>query len=542
MKVKFSIAAGLLMASAVTANASAEAKSENFDPDAISETVRVLSSDEFEGRGPGTAGEDRTLAFLIERFAKMGLEPGTPEGRWLQSVDIIRLTRPEDGKFNLASAIGERNLVDGEQAVVVARVPGKVQISNAKIVFVGYGLLAPQIGWDDLKEVDLRGKVVMYIGARPAAAGFDDLSSSQDATMQARLERYVERGAAGAVFFYPGSNSSNWQTWVNTRRVAQYQKPLDWWPTANGNAPAVVQIPEDVARSIFTDANADWEAAMADAERSDFIPFELKDIRLSAEYEVIGERVTTHNVLAKRTGSTRPEEAVLYSAHWDHLGRGLADESGDDIYNGAVDNAAGVAGLLEIAQAFAQEAPTERSVIFLATTGEELGFWGIRAYAANPTISLAKTAAVLNMDTATLGGPTRTARIRAVGSTSIDSNEAVLAAAEQERTIEGQTPDPARYYYRSDHIVLSRLGVPSFYLGWGQNRINEGHYAGEDFASYYHHPNDEWSAELDWRGSAQDFELLFKVGRLIADGANWPEWSPDNIYRTVREETADQRQ
>lgn len=510
-----------------------------FEVDRISEHVRILSSDAYEGRAPATAGEDLTLAYLIDQFSAFGLEPGAPGGRWLQPVELVRLTRPEDARFSLSNEGGETELIDGRDAIVFSIFAGSVDVSEAPLVFVGFGLDAPEIGWTDFEGVDLTGKIAILRAGIPDAGGFDDVTRGKYGSIRQRFENAFARGAVGAAYFTPGVTRDNWQRNVNSFRAAQYQKQRDEKEMAN--PPATMRLPADGVAEIFALAGIDFETAMEAAETRDFRAITLANNSLSVKYEVLGEDIVTNNVIARLSGKVRPSEAVLFTAHWDHLGRSIPDETGDEIYNGAIDNAAGVSGLIELARAFANDEPTERSILFLATTGEELGLWGIRQYADKPSIPLERTAVVLNIDTMSLKGPTRKARILEVGLTSIDSDEAVRMARIQGRQIAPSEPDPAKIYSRSDHIILARRGVPAFYMGWGRDRVEEGPYAGEDFFSYYHQPSDEWRADYDWRGAAQDLELRYLIARDIANSTEWPRWSKEADYRSVRQQSKRQR-
>jgi Zn-dependent M28 family amino/carboxypeptidase len=294
-------------------------------------------------------------------------------------------------------------------------------------------------------------------------------------------------------------------------------------------------------KALYAKAGIDLTTLVQKASTQEFSPVEVPDAQICVNMTVRETKVVTHNVLARLPGTQRPGETVMYLAHWDHLGRGRPDASGDDIYNGAIDNAAGVAGLLEVARAFARTPRTARSVVFMASTGEELGMQGARWYVDHPIYPLEKTAAVLVMDTATPNGLTRTATVTGYGKTTMDYDQVPLAAAALGRTVLKELEFGGANYNRSDHTMFALKGVPALYLGWGQDRVNPDRPIVDYFARRYHQPSDEWSADLDFSGAAQNIDLLYRVGRALAISSIWPEWKVDGEYKDARRASAGER-
>jgi Zn-dependent M28 family amino/carboxypeptidase len=508
-----------------------------IDANRISSHVRILASDDFQGRAPGTAGEEKTVNYLIASFKAMGLEAGGPAGSWTQPVSLIRTVIGSPISLTLISSKGEIQVADGSDFVLNARSPsGRVRLMRAPIVFVGYGIDAPEIGWNDFDGADLAGKICIVLAGTPTIEPFSSASAQKHRLLQPKLKNLAGRGAAGALVIVARS----WDIIAANAQVAQYEA----MPTTAGDTPPLLaSLHVDRAASWFAAASLDYAAVSKAANAPGFRPIALEGFALSADYAVKKENIITHNVIARRTGAKHPDEVVLYMAHWDHLGLNLRKEKGADrIYNGAIDNAAGVAALLETARAFAKGEPTDRSIVFMATTGEELGFWGINAYVSDPIYPLETTVAVMNFETMSLHGPTQTATVFGFGKTTMDADEVVAAAAKQGRKVAGDDSDPT-LYYRSDHLALARKGVPALYLSWGAGMISDQAYSGEKYlAERYHHTTDDWYPEYDWRGGAQNTELLYEVGRSLAMSRVWPEWTEGAEFKSVRDESAAARQ
>lgn len=506
-----------------------------IDPDRMSRDIQILASDEFEGRAPGTPGETRTIEYLVKEFEALGLEPGGVDGGWTQPLTLIRLSHDGPVTAALDTPSGNEALTHGEHLVVnSATESGIVAIKDAPLVFAGYGIHAPELGWDDLAGMDLKGKVAIVLRGEPDGAPFDGAELSKHGTIREKLAALATKGASGVLLLTPGGKE-NWTMRANSALVSQYTMESESPPllfTGSVNYGWV----KDVLNTVGLDVGELTSRAAAGAFRAIAVP----DVALDLAFRMRREPVTTHNVLARLPGTERPDETVIYLAHWDHLGRGIPDESGDDIYNGAIDNASGIAGLLEIARAFSKGPAPERSVVFLAITAEELGLWGVRHYVAAPVYSLGTTAVALNMDVLSMIGPAHRVQIVGYGKTTLDSREVPAAVARQGRVLDRTKGFGGTLYNRSDHIVLARDGgVPVLFLGWGTELTDPWPLSDTEYMSTrYHTPKDEWWPGLDLRGAAQTVELLYLVGRQVANSSDWPEWQPHSEFRALREESA----
>lgn len=512
----------------------------------LSEHVRVLASDAFEGRGPNTPGETKTVDYLVGRFKALGLEPGAADGGWLQPVALNRFeTQPPT---LLAFDVGGRALPlgFGVQAVVQSRKPGvtRVDVRNAPLVFVGYGVDAPEQGWDDFKGADLHGKVAVVLVndpdfATPRPGRFGGPAMTYYGRWTYKFEELARKGALGVLIAHETPAAGYpWYVVRNSWSTPQFDIPRP----ASERVEVEGWITRATAVDLLHRAGLDYDQLKLAAQKPDFRPVPLKGVTFSAAFAVKTARIVSHNVLAKRTGTVRPDEVVLYGAHWDHLGRGGADLTGDDIYNGAADNASGVGGLLELARQFAQAPRTRRTVVFAAWTAEEKGLLGSEAYTRAPVYPLATTVANINMDMLPLYGATRDVVITGAGKGDIEDMAAALAAR-QGRTVDPEPHPEAGGYYRSDHFSLAKAGVPALDLRAGPDLVAGGKARGvklaDDFTSqHYHQPSDQWRADWDLAGAKQDLDLFYALGRELADGDAWPRWKPGAEFGPARERTA----
>ncbi len=507
----------------------------------VQNAVRTLSSDEFEGRMPGTAGEELTVAFLIEQFEAAGLQPGN-YGSWTQEVPLVEIT----GSDYAPLTVGSQQLAFGSDWVGVSyRQTPSTTLADSEIVFVGYGINAPERGWNDYEGVDMTGKTALIL-VNDADYMADDLEGPFDGRAMTyygrwtyKYEEAARQGAAAAIIIHEdfaasyGWNvvESSWtgpQAYADTGGDGSEQTLMNGW------------VQQEAARRIFAEAGMDLDEMVMAAALPDFEAVSL-GVSASTSFSNETRRYTSHNVIGVLPGSERPDEYVLHTAHWDHLGRCTPNEDGDDICNGAIDNATGTAALIGLAQAHAAAGPTERSLVFLAVTAEEQGLLGAEYYAANPVFPLAQTVAGINMDGIAIRGETNDVNVRGGGKSELDDYLAVALEA-QGRTA---SPDPAPeagYYYRSDHFPMVKRGVPMFYVKSGLDLVDGGTEAGEAAeaayrANAYHGPDDEYDENWDWSGLMQDLDLYYRLARALGNADDWPEWNEGDEFRATREES-----
>jgi Zn-dependent M28 family amino/carboxypeptidase len=525
-----------------------------IDPARLSEIDKTLSSDAFEGRGPATRAEPKVIDYIVGQYKALGLEPAGENGGWLQTVPMRRFTLTGPLSFTLDEAGKPVSLTQGEGIAAMTEIPvAHVDIRSAPLVFAGYGVKAKERGWDDFKGVDLHGKIMVVLINDPdfeAAPGdgsygkFDGKSMTYYGRWTYKFEEAARQGALGILIVHETAPAAYaWGVVKNSNTIPQFDivraDPSASHPLLQG------WIQRDVAVELFKSAGLDFEALKKAARQTDFHPVAIKGASFSAHYGVTVDNIDTHNILAKLTGTKRPQDTVLYSAHWDHLGIGPADKRGDTIYNGALDNASGVAGMLEIARAFAQAPRTERTVAFMAVTAEEKGLLGSEYYALHPIFPLATTVADLNLDGAQIAGPAHN-----IGVQGLPKNTLVdMLAADAKTQGRYVSPDPhpeQGHFYRADHFSLAKAGVPAVTLDGGNDLFNGGVPAGEAAAkdyviNHYHQPSDEWSPSWDWRGAAIDLGLYYELGRQLANSDLWPTWHDDSEFKAKRDETASAR-
>lgn len=532
---------------------------EKVDAERLSNHVKVLASDEFEGRGIATEGEKKTVQYLSEQFKAAGLQPGGDKGDdgqrgWTQAVPLIKSSF--DGTVTATLGQGKqppRPLRQGEEiAVLPAQTDDTtIAIENAPLVFLGYGVSAPERKWDDFKGVDLKGKIgVVLINDPDFEAGKGDFGGKAMTYYGRWTYKYEEaarQGALGLLIVHETAPAAyGWPTVKNSFTDDQFDIIRD--NKAEVHVPLKGWIQHDVAVELFKNAGQDFDALKAKAQTRDFSPVALDGATLSVAFKAKHEKIVTHNVVGFVPGKQRQDEAVIYSAHWDHLGVGEPDATGDKIYNGAVDNGTGLASLLEVARLQAKASPPARSVVFLSVTSEETGLLGSMYYAANPLYPLPKTAAVLNFDALTTNG--RAKNISPFGNGDVSLEDEVAGYAKAEGRV--FTPDPkpeAGLFYRSDHFSFAKAGVPamSFGLDGARDLVKGGRQAGEAWyktyvAERYHQPADEWSADWNLSGVAEDVDLVYRMGSDLANSDKWPDWHDGSEFKKVREESAAERQ
>ncbi len=525
-----------------------------FDGARISADVKELSSDAYEGRSPATAGEDKTIAFLSKQFADAGMQPGgdLKDGQrlWTQAVPLLKGDIVGKPVLSLSSQGKPQTLTQGQEIAVRAAMNGAsaVDIRNAPLVFLGYGVKAPERNWDDFKGVDLKGKIAVVLINDPdfetGAGDFDGKGMTYYGRWTYKYEEGARQGAAGVLIVHETAPASyGWATVAGSNTNTMFdvvrQNPAEAHPALEG------WIQRDLAVDLFKRAGLDFETLKKQAQSRDFQPVELKGETFSANYQVKTEVITSHNVVARLEGSTHPDETIIYSGHWDHIGVGEPDARGDRIFNGAMDNASGTAALVELARGFATQPKPQRSVVFLAVTAEEKGLLGSEYYASNPLYPLAKTVAVINMDGMSPYSPSRDFGI--YGSAKVELLDQLKDVAKGwDIRYTPDTKPEAGLFFRSDHFPFAKRGVPALSYGAGQDWIDGGVEAGkkasdEYTAKRYHQQGDEWQPDWTFAGAARDLEVLYTLGEKLANSRDWPNWSPEESFRATRDASAAER-
>jgi len=543
----------LLAATALIAPALSPAAPPKFDIARVSQDVKTLSSDAYEGRAPATPGEAKTVDFISRQMKAAGLQPGGPRGKWTQDVPLLKSDIVGAPALSMTIGGAARALSQGEEIAVRAALTGqdRVDLKGVPLVFAGYGVKAPERGWDDFKGVDLTGKIIVVLVNDPDFEGdagdlggdFGGKTMTYYGRWTYKYEEGARQGAAGVLVIHEYAPASyGWATVKNSNTNTMFDI-VRADPKAE-HVPVEGWIQRDLAVDLFKAAGLDFEAMKQAARRKDFKPVPL-NATLDAAYAVKAETIVSKNILGRLPGRKHPNETVVYSAHWDHLGVGLPDAKGDRIYNGAKDNASGIAALLELGRAFAKAPRTDRSIVFLAVTAEEKGLLGSEYYAANPVYPLATTAGVINMDSIFGEGAAKDYTISGVAKLGLLD----LLIAEGTKLGRSYAPDPRTEtggFYRSDHFTLAKQGVPAISFKPGRDLANGGVERGKALADAYtkdryHQPADEWSADWDLSALGPDLTLLYNTGRALADSRAWPEWSADSEFRAKRDETAGQR-
>lgn len=533
------------MASAMTPMTAAQAEAAVAPSLPImKEMTKRLSQDDFEGRAPSTAVEPKVLDYIVSEFRKAGLQPGN-KGQWLQEVPTVEITGSNFTPLTVKGPGGkEQSFSFGDQYVAASyRVTPQTRIADAPLVFVGYGINAPELGWNDYDGIDMKGKIAVILVNDPdyAMEGQDGLFKGRRMTYYGRwtykYEEAARQGAAGALIIHDtfpaayGWNVVN-SSWTGAQYYVQSANDAMDQTMANG----WVQLP--VAQAIIQAAGKDLATLTAAAGQKGFKPVPL-GLTASMGFDNAIRRSKSANVVGILPGKSRADEYVLYSAHWDHLGRCTPDASGDDICNGAVDNATGVGAITALADAQRRNGGAARSQVFIALTLEESGLLGSRYYAENPIYPLNRTVGGVNVDALLPGG-----RARSYSTTGGDKSELTdmfrTAIAAQDLTEAPEESPEKGHYYRSDHFSFAKLGVPMFDIGRGADLVAGGAAAGkalaEDYTkNRYHQPSDEWSDSWDWSGMTQDLGLYYALGSMLADGTSWPNWRTTDEFRAIRD-------
>lgn len=527
-----------------------------IDAAQLSETVRILASDEFYGRAPGGPGEALTVNYLIERFTELGLEPAGERGGWTQSVPLIhtQISAPTDNTPTLRiDADGATvNLIQGTDVEFSTTRPvTQAVIVNAPIVFVGHGAFAPERNWDDFSDIDLRGKLAIFLVNDPDFAAREDEAvagrfGGKRMTYYGRwtykFEEAARRGALAALVVHDDAGAGYGWNVASSSPGENYsiERPAD------GIEPPLLQgwIHNDAASELFTLAGLSLEEQRRLARDDAFQAFELEGITVSTTLEVEMEVVQSQNVLARLKGSSRPEETIMVSGHWDAYGIGEPDSLGRTVRPGANDDALGIAGVIELARVLSTAEQPERSVIFAAWTAEESGLLGSEAYASQPLFPLETTVANFTLDILQTAGPARDVIQVGEGQSELEQ-ELVRAASLQERTVTPENLPENGLFFRADHFSLARRGVPVLLLmgiAGGADLLEGGRAAGDKWiADYtgncYHQTCDAWSPDWDLRGAVQDIELFLSIITDLANSSRWPELLPSSEFKSIRDES-----
>jgi len=508
----------------------------------LSSDIQTLSSDAFEGRAPSSEGEEKTIQFLREEFEKLGVQPGNGDS-YFQEVPLVALTTEANTPMKIKGEDTTLDLNFGTEVMAwTKRVVGKSVLKNSELVFVGYGAVAPEYEWNDYAGMDFKGKTVVMLVNDPGFATQDSsLFNGNAMTYYGRwtykFEEAARQGAAGAVIIHETRPAGYpWEVVRNSWSGKQF----DLVSEDNNMSRCAIESwwTRDAAEHVFTQAGLDLDSLKTRAVSPNFSPIEL---RLTASMELTNdiEHSRSNNVIAVYPGSERPDEYIFYMAHWDHFGKDTTLE-GDQIYNGAFDNATGTAGLLEIAEAFTALLTTqERSIAFLAVTAEEQGLLGSKYYAENPIYPRDKTVAAINMDGLNVYGEMRDITVIGYGNSELDGY--VEDAARRQGRRVRPDPEPEKgYFYRSDHFSFAKQGIPALYTDQGIDHVQHGEeWTLDKLEEYtqerYHKPGDEFNPDWDLSGAVQDLRLLFRVGYELSNETDFPEWSEGTEFKARRQ-------
>jgi Zn-dependent M28 family amino/carboxypeptidase len=502
--------------------------------------TRVLASDEFEGRAPGTPGEDKTVAYLIEQMRRIGLEPGNPDGTFIQQVPLVGIQSTVTGWIQAGARRVE--LSPMKDFVGVSRPQQETNAVKASdIVFVGYGVVAPEYQWDDYKGVDVKGKTLLMLINDPPTED-QSLFKGKAMTYYGRWTYKYEiasaKGAAAAIIIHE-TGPAGYPFEVVTGSWGRENFDLALPDKNQGRVPVESWISLDKAKELLLASGLDFDTLKRQAATRGFKPVPLK-AKANFQARNVIRQVQSRNVVAKLTGADPKlrDEYVIYTAHWDHLGKDPSRE-GDQIFNGALDNASGTAALLELAQAFANTHPRpKRSILFLSVTAEEKGLLGARYYAANPLYPLAKTVANINMDGVNQWGRTRDVVVVGKGQSTLE--DVMAEVCRELGRVVADDPEPGKgYYYRSDHFEFAKKGVPALYTDSGSDYLDKpAGYAEKKRNDYtaqdYHKPSDEVKPDWDLTGAVEDLKLLFEVGYRVAQADEAPQWKPGSEFKNVQ--------
>jgi len=514
-----------------------------INSDSLLAHIATLSSDEFQGRRPFTAGETKTTAYLQSQCQAIGLEPGNGNS-FLQQVPLVEIKPKGTPQLSFQTKQGKMDLKNMEDFVIFTEsTDTSISVDDAGIVFAGFGVVAPEYNWNDYEGLDVKDKVVLVMVNDPGFTTKDStLFKGKTMTYYGRwtykYEEAARQGAKGCIIIhnteaasYPfavvQNSNGGAKLHLDKRGSNDYQLPIEGW------------VSEPTAMKLLAAAGLD-SSVFIKANQRGFKPIDL-GMKVNAKLQTSVVFNTSNNVIAKITGSTRPDECIVYTAHWDHLGIGIPDANGDSIYNGALDNASGTAAILEIARAFKQqEKKPERSIVFLWVTAEEQGLLGSAWYASHPVFAPEKTVADINLDVINANGRMKDISISGAGQSELEDIFAE-EIKKQGRYIAPESRPEAGLYFRSDHFNFAKIGVPALTTDNGVDHVENGKAYGQQKeeewnAKYYHQPDDEYdTSRWDITGALQDIKVMFEVGRRLAYGNEWPKWKEGSEFKAIRE-------
>jgi Zn-dependent M28 family amino/carboxypeptidase len=511
--------------------------------------VRTLASDAFEGRAPGSSGEAKTVALLSEQFEAAGLEPGNGTS-WTQDVPLVEITASNVSPLSITGTVKGKavnlSFAYGSEFVgATYRETAKTRIAASDMVFVGYGINAPELGWNDYAGVDVKGKTVLILvndpdfGTESLEGDFGGRAMTYYGRWTYKYEEAARQGAAAAIIIHDDEPASYGWNVVES----SWSGPQFYAQSANGGADQTQMnawIQKAAAQQIMAAAGQDLTQQMAAARQKGFKAVPL-GLQAGVSFDNAITKKNSKNVIGILKGAKRPDEYILYTAHWDHLGRCTPAPDGDDICNGAVDNATGTAALVALAQAHGKAGAPDRSIVFLAVTAEESGLLGSKYYAENPVYPLSQTVGGVNMDAFSMAGPAKNVVVIGKGKSELDLF--LESALKQDGRIAEAEPTPEKgFYYRSDHFSMAKLGVPMLYFDGGDDLVEGGRAAGEAAAkdytdNRYHGPKDEFDPNWDWRGVMADLRVYYAVGRMLAMSEAWPNWNEGDEFRAIRDKS-----
>ena len=537
---------------AATLAGSAAATPTGIDDKSLKADTAMLASDAFEGRRPGTPGGDKAVAYIMQRMQAIGLKPGN-HGKWTQDVPLVAITTDPATSLVLTDGATPLTLAYGTEVVLWTKRQVATQVlADSPVVFVGYGINAPEKGWNDYAGIDVRGKTVVFLVNDPdwqtKAAGtdagpFDGRAETYYGRYTYKFEEAMRQGAAAALVVHDTAPAGYPWNVVTTSWTGP-QIDLDSDDRGMGRTGVEGWITKAAAEKLLASSGQDLAKLTVAAQSKGFTAVALP-LKASTTLRNTLARSASKNVIGIVPGTKDPGQTIIYTAHWDHLGRCPADKSGDDICNGALDNASGVAGLLALAGAFAKGGKPARTVAFMAVTGEESGLLGSRYYAEHPIYPLATTAGGVNMDVLAVGGRTRDIVLSGGGKSDLDTLATAIAKT-QGRAVSPEPSPEKGGYFRSDHFSFAKLGVPMLRGSSGFDRIDGGTAAGQaaadDYTAHrYHQPSDAYDPTWNWAGAIEDLDLYYAVGRQLADSREWPNWYSGAEFRAIRDTTAGQR-
>jgi len=526
-------------------------KPTSIDSQRLSNIVKVLASDEFEGRAPGGPGEAKTIEFLIDQFQSLGLEPGGTGGTWTHAVPLVHTQLATDGRLSVSVGDMSQNWVQGlDVAVSTVRPVDKIDIQSAQLVFVGFGASAPERNWDDYGEIDLTGKIAIFLvndpdfsanDSEPVWGRFGNKRMTYYGRWAYKYEEAARRGALAALVIHEDKAAGYGWNVASSGPGSQFALAESSGPT-----PPILQgwLHYDAASALFAAAGMDLVEQRRLARSDDFSAFELPQTSLSASFNVSMEKIESQNVLAKLPGHSQADEILMVSSHWDAYGQGEPDSLGRTVRPGANDDALGTAGVIELARVLKAGEPMARSVVFAAWTAEEAGLLGSAAYAAKPIYPLHSTVANFTLDILQTAGLAKDVILVGEGQSDLEE-DLMRAAALQSRVVTPENLPENGLFYRADHFSLARQGVPVLLLmgiAGGADLIEGGRVAGDQWiADYtgncYHQTCDAWSADWDLRGAVEDIELFHTILRDLGDSTRWPQLKSSSEFKAIRSET-----